>query len=134
METFKKALRWVLCIPLGVIGGTCAQLVAELLLVYTNRYVEAGSFISTIPMLLAGGIGGAAAVYVAAYVAPSHRLGVAIFLLMVSISSVYFGFMNAQIDGDWGNLLLTSAQTAGGAWVVYLIFKKRITFNEVFGS
>jgi hypothetical protein len=127
MELVKSILRWIFCIPLGVIGGTSVQLLSESI----TRYVERGSVLYIIEILIAGGLGGAAVVYIAAYVAPSHRAWVAIFLSVIFVVNIYFGVQTARADGDWLSVLLTLTQTGGAVFLTLLVVGKRITFAEV---
>ena len=107
------------------------QVIFEWSGVYLNRYVEPDSFMATIQILMAGGLGGAAVVYIAAYVAPSHRVWIAILLSVIAVGNTFLAIQMARAGGDWLSVLLDLTQTGVGVFLTYLIIRKRITFDDV---
>ena len=121
----KNILRWIVCIPAGVIGGFLVFLVFNFV---GNRYAEPGSIGSYIQFLLSGGLSGAAAVYIAAYIAPSHRKWVGVFIASVAVVGMVFALPTIFENQDWSYLLFSIAQDGGTIFMTYKIFRNEITF------
>lgn len=118
------ALRWVICIPLGALAGAAVQIIYLQL----NRYIEAGTLIYYVESMVAGGLAGATAIYVAAYIAPSRKLLLSILLCCLSFYNLYLSLQNVEVDG-WSYVSLNAAQIAGSICMAYLIFSKKVTFD-----
>jgi hypothetical protein len=124
MALLITALRWIICIPLGVLAGAAVQLIYLQL----NHYIEAGTLIYFVESMVAGGLAGAAAIYVATYIVPSHKLLLAILLCCLSFYGMYLSLQNVHADG-WSYLSLNAAQIAGTIYMTYLIFSNKVTFD-----
>jgi uncharacterized membrane protein YccC len=122
----KRILLWLACIPAGIIAGTLVLIIYQLL---GSKFIEAGSIFHFIESLIGGALSGAAAVYVAAYIAPSHKKWVAAFLSVVVVISMAVTLPEVINNEEWSFLMFTTAQDIGSLYITYLIFKRVVTFE-----
>lgn len=98
----KNILRWIVCIPVGAIGGFLIFLAFNFV---GNRYAEPGSIGSYIELLLSGALSGAATVYIAAYIAPSHKKWVGVFIASLAVVGMVVALPTIIKNQDWSYLL-----------------------------
>lgn len=122
----KNALRWIICIPAGSIGGFLILIVFKLL---GGRLIEPGSIADYLDSLLGGALSGAAAVYIAAYIAPSHKQWVSLVLAMLAALGFVLALPTIIDNRDWAYLLFGIAQDGGTIYIAYKIFRRDITFD-----
>lgn len=121
----KNILRWIVCVPAGAIGGYLVLIVFSFL---GNRYAEPGSIGNYINFLLGGGLSGAAAVYIAAYIAPSHKNWVSVAVAVLAVAGMVLALPTMIENKDWNYLLFSIAQDGGTIYMAYKIFHSEITF------
>lgn len=121
----KNILRWIVCVPAGAIGGFLVLIVFSFL---GNRYAEPGSIGNYINFLLGGGLSGAAAVYIAAYIAPSKKNWVSVAVALLAVAGMAVALPAMIENKDWNYLLFSIAQDAGTIFMAYKIFRNEITF------
>ena len=121
----KNALRWIVCVPAGVIGGFLVLMVFSFL---GNRYAEPGSIGSLINFFIGGALSGAAVVYIVAYIAPSLKKGVSVTVALLAIVGMVVALPTMIEDKDWHYLLFSIAQDGGSIFMAYKIFRNEITF------
>lgn len=121
----KNMLRWIACVPAGAIGGFLVLIVFSFV---GNRYAEPGSIGNYINFLLGGALSGAAAVYIAAYIAPSKKNWVSMAVVLLSIAGMIVALPTMIENEDWSYLLFSIAQDGGAIFMAYKIFQKEITF------
>ncbi len=115
-QTFVRVLRWIAVLPAAILGGFIANILFLLINKITMLgYIDPNSFMAKLFLAIAGGaVFGASIVYVAAYVAPSHRKPVAVVFagLVVLLSGLSLLFVISRHDW-WGLLNLITG--IGGA-------------------
>lgn len=121
----KNIFRWVICIPAGAIGGFLVLIVFSFL---GNRYTEPGSIGGYLNFLLGGGLSGAAAVYIAAYIAPSHKNWVSVAVAVLAVAGMAIALPIMIENKDWSYLLFSIAQDGGTIIMAYKIFRNEIAF------
>ena len=122
-----KIIRWLLFIPVSILGGFLVFIVFDL---FSGRFIEPGSVGSLINNVLGGGLSGAAAMYVAAYIAPCYEEKVALGYALLALVAIVFTVPLLANDSI-SYILFYIAQNIGIFYMAWLIYRREITFVEV---
>ena len=87
MTNLKKILRWLLFLPISFL---CAWGVFLFFDTFVGRYIEPNSIASYINHIAAGGLSGAAFVFIGVDIAPSYEKKVAIGYAVIALITVIF--------------------------------------------
>lgn len=115
-----QILRWIIFLPLGVLAGALIQFLDPILMGF-------GVGTNTVITFSSSFLGGAAATYVSAWIAPTEKK-LTIALLIAALSLVNLGVAIYYEDG----ILTSTFQLLGAILVAVLIHRKDIGFD--FGS
>lgn len=117
-NTAIRILRWLLCIPVGIASGFAAYFLLSLF--------NGNSFIQ---YLIAGGAGGAATVWIACRIAPSHQKILAVSLSVLSVLLTLLVVSIIIQNEDWKYLSYCIAQDIGIIYCTVSVWKGNITFK-----
>ncbi len=121
-----KALRWLLFLPAAMLGGLLVYIIFEFL---SGRYIDPGSIFGLINILLGGALSGAAAVYIAAYVAPCCEEKVAIGIAVLTLIVIVFTIPLLKEDSI-SYILFYISQNIGIFYMAWRIFRREVTFDK----
>ena len=120
------ALRWIGVVPCAVVGGLAASMVVKLIneVIFSWQGLNRAALLSRLYLDgVYNGVFSAAAIYLGAKVAPSHRRMVALALLVAVLVLVgLFGMFASILRKKWWDVYLVGAfLVAGGAvaWWIY---------------
>lgn len=117
-----KILKWIFCIPAGLLAGLLVGLVYMVL----NDSGEPESIYSYINAVFGGTLSGLATAYVSARVAPSHRRIVACVMILVGLIS----FLLPTHDADKVFITYTFCQELGIVALSIWILLGRLSFES----
>ena len=122
MKTVKCILRWLCCLPAGLVSG---NLVASL---YISIHGDAApnSIGDVITSLIAGALSGATAGYTVLCIAPSHRRPLSLALAALSVFGTGVSLPYIIQEGDWAYLVYVVSQDIGLCFICYKVFRKEI--------
>jgi len=139
MTNLKKILRWLLFLPISILCGGLVFLAFDN---FVGRYIGPGTLGSYINHIAAGGLSGAAAVYIGVYIAPSYEkkvaIGYAVITLIVLILSLtlpifYPESFVSQTNREYFSFvdnLTEVARNIGMFYMAWNIYRGKVVFEK----
>ena len=129
MTNLKKILRWLLFLPISILCGWLVFLAFD---TFVGRYIGPGTLASYINHIAAGGLSGAAAVYIGVYIAPSYEKKVAIGYAVITLIGIIYTltfYKYWQEEGLLENLTYV-AQNVGIFYMAWNIYRGKVVFEK----
>ena len=123
---FIKIIRWLTFLPLSFLGGAAVFIIYDF---FGSRYIEPGSIGDFIQSLLGGALSGAAATYIAIYIAPCCVKKVTIGYVLLALTAILLSAPYMIYD-ELSKILFYASQNIGLFYMAYLIYKGSVTFDN----
>ena len=129
MTNFIKILRWLLFLPISLLGGWLLFYVVFYVLdMSTGGNAAPDSIISYFNDIAAGGLSGAATVYIGVYIAPSYEEKVAIGYAVITLIGALLTlaiYPFVLLDD-----LSYIAQNVGMLYMAWNIYRRKVVFEK----
>ena len=119
-------VRWLLFLPASFIGGFLVFIIYSL---FGSRYIESGCIADFIQRLFGGALSGAAATYIAVYVAPCCVRNVTTGYLLLAIIAIVFT-VHLLAEDSISYIIFYVAQNIGISYMAWLIYKGDVYFEN----
>ena len=127
MTNTKNILCWSLFLPISLLCGLLVFLVFD---TFVGRYIGPDSTASYLNHIAAGGLSGAATVYIGVYIAPSYEKKVAIgYAVITLIGFILTLIFVKQEYGPLDNLTYV-AQNVGVLYMAWRIYQDKVVFEK----
>lgn len=122
-----KILRWIICVPAGMISGFLVYIIFSLL---GHIAIPLGSIVCFLVDLLGAGLSGAVAVYASALIVPSQKKLLSLIIVALSLIGLILVVPIMVNNHAWNDIVFSIAQNAGAIYMAYKVFKWRINICE----